>query len=139
MWVQYNLCTGLIISFGQDTQIFSKRQHTYIFSTMNLLSTVLVLLLFLSFFTVFVCKQILTQNQDSVCECLCVCVCVSLAIDSLETVDVIIVNLCTVTASDMGMHHVLIILTLTFIQGHTDLNHENNKCLIISETTNNGK
>ena len=29
------------------------------------------------------------------------------------------------------MHHVLIILT--FIQGHTDLKHENNKCLIISE------
>ena len=34
----------------------------------------------------------------------------------------------------MGMHHVLIILTLSFTQGHTDLNHENNKCLIISET-----
>ena len=32
------------------------------------------------------------------------------------------------------MHHVLIILALTFIPGHTDLNHENNKCLIISET-----
>ena len=31
------------------------------------------------------------------------------------------------------MHHVLIILTLTFIQGHIDLNHENNKCSIISE------
>ena len=26
-------------------------------------------------------------------------------------------------ASDMGMHHVLLILPLTFIQGHTDLNH----------------
>ena len=34
----------------------------------------------------------------------------------------------------MRIHHVLIILILTFIQGHTDLNHENNKCLIISET-----
>ena len=34
----------------------------------------------------------------------------------------------------MVMHHMLIILTLTFIQGHTDLNHEKNKCLIISET-----
>ena len=32
------------------------------------------------------------------------------------------------------MHHVSIILTLTFIQSHTDLNHKNNKCLIISET-----
>ena len=46
---------------------------------------------------------------------------------------VIIVKLGTVT-SNMGMHHVLIILTLTFIQGHTDLNHKNNKCLIISKT-----
>ena len=26
------------------------------------------------------------------------------------------------------------ILTLAVIQGHTDLNHENNKCLITSET-----
>ena len=32
------------------------------------------------------------------------------------------------------MHHVLMILTLTFIQGHTDRNHEYNTCLIISET-----
>ena len=32
------------------------------------------------------------------------------------------------------MNHVLIILTLTFILGHTDLNHENITCLIISET-----
>ena len=34
----------------------------------------------------------------------------------------------------MRMHHVLIILTLTFIQDHTDLSHEKSKCLIISET-----
>ena len=33
----------------------------------------------------------------------------------------------TVTASGMRMHHVLILLTLTFIQGHTYLNNENNK------------
>ena len=39
-----------------------------------------------------------------------------------------------VTASEMVMHHVLIVLTLTFIQGHTDLNREHYKCLIISET-----
>ena len=34
------------------------------------------------------------------------------------------------------MNHVFIILTLTFIQlqGRTNLNHENNKCSIISET-----
>ena len=44
------------------------------------------------------------------------------------------VELGSMTASDMGMRHVLNILTLTFIQDHTDLNHENNKCLIISET-----
>ena len=41
------------------------------------------------------------------------------------------------TASDMRMHHVLIILTLTFIQGYTDLNHENNKCSIISDCSSN--
>ena len=34
----------------------------------------------------------------------------------------------TVTASVTRMHHMLIILTVTIIQGHTDLNHENNKC-----------
>ena len=57
-----------------------------------------------------------------------VCLCVCLAGDSSETVQVNIVKLKldTVTASGMRMHHVLIILTLTFIQGHTDQNHENN-------------
>ena len=59
---------------------------------------------------------------------------VSLAHDSSETVKVITLELGTVPASDMRMHHVLIILTLIFIQGHTDQNHENNKSLIISET-----
>ena len=34
----------------------------------------------------------------------------------------------------MRMHHVLSILTLTYIQGHTDRNRENDKCSIISET-----
>ena len=39
------------------------------------------------------------------------------------------------TASDMRMRHVLIILTLTFIQSHMDLSRKkNNKCSIISET-----
>ena len=56
------------------------------------------------------------------------------ASDSLETVEIIIVNIGTVTASDMLMRHVFIILTLTGLQGHTDLIHENNKCFIISET-----
>ena len=32
------------------------------------------------------------------------------------------------------MHQVLIILTLTFIKGHTDLNNKNGKYSIISET-----
>ena len=32
------------------------------------------------------------------------------------------------------MHHVLIIWTLTFIHGHTELNHENSNYSIISQT-----
>ena len=52
-------------------------------------------------------------------------VCGPFASDSTETIEVIIIKLGTATASDMAMHHVLIIMTLTsFIQGHTDLNHE---------------
>ena len=58
---------------------------------------------------------------------LCVYNYVSLTSDSSEPAEDIIVRLGTVTVSDMGMHHMLIILTLTFIQGHTDLNHENIK------------
>ena len=85
-----------------------------------------------------------------VCVCVCVCVCacvracvcvsvcvrvsVFMASDSSETVEVIIGTLGTVTALDMIMHHVLITLTLTIIQGHTDPNDENDKCLLISET-----
>ena len=68
------------------------------------------------------------------CVCVRACVCVSLAIDSSEAIEVIIITLGTVTASVMVMHYVLILLTLTFIQGHTDLNHENHKYLITSET-----
>ena len=60
-----------------------------------------------------------------------VSVCVSFASDSSETVEGIIVELGSVTAADMRMHHVIIILTLTFIQGHTDLNHENNKVITV--------
>ena len=40
------------------------------------------------------------------------------ASDSSDTVKAIIIKLGTVTASDMIMHHVLMILTLTFIQGN---------------------
>ena len=58
----------------------------------------------------------------------------SIASDSLETIGVII-KLGTVTGgSNMRTHHVLITLTFTFIQGHIDLNHEDNKCSIMSET-----
>ena len=60
--------------------------------------------------------------------------CVGLASDSSETINVIIIKLGMVTASDMVLHRVLFILTLTFIQGHIDLTHENNKCSVISET-----
>ena len=66
--------------------------------------------------------------------CVCLCVYVSLKSNSSETSEVTIVKHGMVTVSDMRMHQVLIILTLTFIQGHTDLTHENNKCFIISET-----
>ena len=48
---------------------------------------------------------------------MCVCVCMRACI-----------KLGIVTATDMRMHHVFIILTLTFIQGQPDLNHGNNKC-----------
>ena len=58
------------------------------------------------------------------------CVCLSPASNSSETSKVIIIKLGTATASDTRMHHVLIMLILTFIPGHTDLNHENNKCTI---------
>ena len=62
------------------------------------------------------------------------CLCVSLAIDSSETIKVTIITFGMVTTSDMVMHDVLIILTLTFIQDHTHLYYETNKCSSISET-----
>ena len=51
--------------------------------------------------------------------CMCLCVCVYVC--PSETIKVNIIKLGAVTTSDMRMHHVLIILTLTFNQGHTDL------------------
>ena len=53
------------------------------------------------------------------CLCVCVCVCVFIASDSSETIKAIVIKLGTLTASDMSVNHVLIILTLAFIQGHT--------------------
>ena len=69
----------------------------------------------------FVCKVVSRfanfkeDNRDRVC----LCVCVSLASDSSETVEVISVNHGTVTASDMRMHHVLIILTDVHSRSYT--------------------
>ena len=51
--------------------------------------------------------------------------CLSLACDSSTIATAIIIKLDTVTAADMRMHQVLIILTTIFMQGHTDLNGEN--------------
>ena len=61
-------------------------------------------------------------------------VCLSLGSDSSESIKAIITKLATVTASDMGLHHGLNMLTLTFVQCHIDLNRKNNKCSIISKT-----
>ena len=66
-----------------------------------------------------------------------VCLCVFLASDSWETIRVIIVNLGTVIASDMRLYRVLIVLTLTFIQGLTDRNHENNMFYYFKYHSNN--
>ena len=82
------------------------------------------------------CFQLTTFDKfkidgAKVCPCVCVCVCVCVTSDSSETIKVIIIKLGTVTASDMLMHHVLIILTLTVI---SHFNHEHKKCSIISET-----
>ena len=43
---------------------------------------------------------------------MCVCLCVTS--DYLETIEVIIIKLGTMTASDMGVHHMLI-YTVTFV------------------------
>ena len=60
-------------------------------------------------------------------------ICLSVASHISVTSEAIVIKLDTVTASVIRIQHVLIVLTLPFIQGHTNLNHENNKCLIISE------
>ena len=62
--------------------------------------------------------------------CVCVCVCVSLASDASETIEVIVIKLSIVSASDMVMHHI----------NYVDLNLQSrsevlimNKCSIIYE------
>ena len=67
--------------------------------------------------------------------CLCVCVCVSIASEFSETVKSSSSNLLRSLASDIGMRHVFIVLTLHCSQGHTNLNRENNKCSIIAKKT----
>ena len=84
-------------------------------------------------------NNVAARPRVCVCVCMCVyvraCMCVSLARDSSETIKITIIKRGTVTASDMRMHHVLIIFTLTSIQGYTDLNRKNNKySIIFSET-----
>ena len=72
---------------------------------------------------VCVCTCVRASVRASVRACVhaCVCVRVCLASDSSETIKVIIIKLGTVTASELEMHRVLIILTVAFIQGHIDL------------------
>ena len=67
-------------------------------------------------------NQTLRKLTETECVCVSVCVGLSLASDSSDTIiKVIIIKFGTMTASDMIMHHVLVILTLIFIQGQTDI------------------
>ena len=63
---------------------------------------------------------------QSVCLGVCLSVCLSVTSHISETSEAIAITFDTVTASVTRMYHVLIILTLTFIQNHTDINYENN-------------
>ena len=51
----------------------------------------------------------------------------------LKTIEGNNIKLGMVTTSDMRMYHVLIALTLTFMQAHTGFKHENNRFSIISK------
>ena len=74
-------------------------------------------------------EKVQDRRGQTMFPCLCACVsvclsvCVSLASHSSANIKVITIKLGMVTASDMVMHHMFIILTLIFIQGHTYLNH----------------
>ena len=81
----------------------------------------------------YVCMCVCACVYTCVCRPTCVRVCPSQAIRR-KLLEVITTKLSTVTASDLRMHHVSIILTLTVIQGHRVLNPEINKCSILSET-----
>ena len=71
-----------------------------------------------------------------VCVCVCVCVGVRACVCPSQVIAWKLLKSSSLNLEklEMGMHQVLIILTLTFIQGHTYLDHTNNKCMIISET-----
>ena len=56
----------------------------------------------------------------------CICLC--------ETSESVATKFDTMTTLVTRVHHVLIMLTLILIEGHTGLNHERHTCLIISET-----
>ena len=64
----------------------------------------------------------------SVCPRVSVCGSITSHISKTSEVIAIIIKFdrVTQTASVMRMHHMPFILTVTFIHGHTDLNHENN-------------
>ena len=82
-----------------------------------------------------VCVSVSVSVSVSVCLCVCLsCLSVSVCVWFLRNCWS---HHCQTWHGDClrCMHHVLIILTLTFIQGHTICSHENDKCLIISETT----
>ena len=53
------------------------------------------------------------------CHCVCVCLCLYIASHISEISKAIAIKISTVTTSVTRMHHMLIILTLTFIQGRT--------------------
>ena len=79
------------------------------------------------YYYITTCAARVSLSHCAVCVCVCVCVracmracmCVCLASDSSETIKVMVTKFGTVTVSDMIIYHVLIILALTFIQGHT--------------------
>ena len=90
------------------------------------------------------CAYVLCLAQFCACVCVCVCVCPSVAHNISERSEAIAIKFDPVTASVTRTHHMLIILTLTFIQGHTDVNHEmcsskllrskTSKCVINNES-----
>ena len=77
-------------------------------------------------------------NIDEAVACVsvraCVCAHPFVASHISETSEVNALTFDKVTTWVTGMHPVLTILTLTFAKGHTYLNHENDKCSIISKS-----